>query len=162
MSDCYYDAKGCLVCPEQAAQPGVPARVERQAVVGWNAGANSIAVLDDDLHVVFDQPPGVVGIVIGLKGSRAQQAVPSLVEHGWYFQKVGGLDLVQPIERGRVLGAPIQGRTAETKFEIRRQSGRVTYWMDGARVAVSEALSIGAKLVNCCLYASGDSAASGA
>jgi hypothetical protein len=162
MSDCYYDAAGCLVCPEQPAQSFVPSRIERRAVLGWNAGANSIDVLDGDLHVVFDMPLGVVGTIMGLKGNRKQPTIPSLIEHGWYFQKVGGVDLVRPIERGVAIGSQITGRTSATLFEIRRVNGKVTYLMNGAVVRTSAAPSHGAKVVNCCLYASGAGAPSGA
>lgn len=162
MSDCYYDDAGCLVCPEQAAQTYVPAHVERRAVLGWNAGANSIDVVDGDLHVTTDMPLGLIGTIIGLKGERAKQTIPSLIEHGWYFQKVGSADLVQPIERGVPVSSLITGRTATTLFEIRRVNGRITYWKDGAQVYASTRPSSGPKLVNCCLYASGDSAPSGA
>lgn len=162
MSDCYFDAAGCLVCPEQAEQPYIPARVEQRAVLGWNAGANSIATVDGDLHAVFTQPPGVVGVVIGLKGTRTQQTIPSQIEHGWYFQSSGGLDIVQPMERGQVIGSPITGRTGSTVFEVRRSSGVVTYVMDGEVIHTSVAPSAGAKVVNCCMYASGDTAPGGA
>ena len=162
MSDCYYDATGCLVCPEQPAQAYVPARIEQRAVLGWNAGANSIDVVDGDLHVVTDMPMGVIGTIIGLKGTRAKPTIPSLIEHGWYFQKVGSADLVQPIERGVPVNGVITSRTENTLFEIRRVNGRVTYWKDGVLVYASTVPSSGAKLVNCCLYASGDNAPSGA
>ena len=162
MSDCYYDADRCLVCPEQTAQESVPSRVERRAVLGWNAGANSIAMVDGDLRVVTDMPLGVIGAIVGLKGGRKQPTLPSLIEHGWYFQKVGSADLVQPIERGVPVGSPIAGRTATTLFEVRRVNDRVNYLMDGVTVHASALPSAGAKVVNCCLYASGDGAPSGA
>lgn len=161
MSDCYYDDAGCLVCPEQAAQPFVPSRIERRAVLGWNAGANSIDVVDGDLHVVTDMPLGVVGTIIGLKDGRAKPTIPLLIEHGWYFQAAGGADLAQPIERGVPVGILLTGRTAETLFEVRRVGDKITYWRDGALVYTSERPSAGVKLVNCCLYASGDAAPSG-
>lgn len=162
MSDCYYDGAGCLVCPEQAAQAYVPAHVERRAVLGWNAGANSIDVVDGGLRMTTDMPLGVIGAIVGLKGERTKQTIPSLIEHGWYFQKVGSADLVQAIERGVLVGSSITGRTSTTLFEIRRVNGRITYWKDDVQVYVSAVPSTGAKLVNCCLYASGDNAPSGA
>ena len=161
MSNCYYDSEGCLVCPEQQGSPYVPARIEHQVVFGWNAGANSITMLDGDMRAVLDMPLGVLGVIIGLKGGRKQQTVPALVEHGWYFQRKGGLDLVQPIERGVVIGAPITGRSAVTTFEIRRAGEKVTYHMGGALMHTSETASVGTKVVNACLYASGDGAPSG-
>ena len=162
MSDCYYDADGCLVCPEQDAQPYIPSRIERRPVLAWNAGANSITTRDGGMRVKFTQPLGVIGAIIGFKSGRTHQTVPGLVEHGWYFQNVGGVDLVQPIESGKVLGMPIAGRTADTLFEIRRVDGVVRYVMDGVVVRVSDVNSVGYKVVNCCLFASGDSASGGA
>lgn len=160
MSDtgCYYDTAGCLVCPELPARPAVPAKVIRQAVTGWTAGANSAGVLDNDLHVVFTMPMDVVGVVLGLKTGRVSPTVPSLIEHGWYFQKRAGLNLAQPIERGVVVGAPLTGRAADTEFEIRRSDGHVSYLMGGTVVATSRLFSRGPKLVNTCLYVSGDAA----
>ncbi|MES2347024.1 MAG: hypothetical protein V4641_05570 [Pseudomonadota bacterium] len=162
MSDCYYDESGCVVCPAQNAQPFIPDRTELRAILGWNAGANSITMLDGGLHAVFDMPLGEIGVIIGLKGSRMKPAVPSLIEHGWFFQKVGSVDLVQPIEQGVPIGAPISGRTGTTVFEVRRVKGQITYRMDGTLVYTSSRPSVGAKVVNCCLYASGDSAPGGA
>lgn len=162
MSDCYYDDAGCLVCPEQPAQPFVPSRVEQRAVLGWNAGANSIDVVDGGLHMVTNMPLGVIGVIVGLKDGREKQTVPSLIEHGWYFQRVGGADLVQPIEHGIPVGSLLTGRTAETLFEIRRVGETITYWRAGVLVYTSARPSAGAKLVNCCLYASNDSAPGGA
>jgi hypothetical protein len=158
MRECFYDADGCLVCPEQEAQTYIPSRVEQRAVLGWNAGANSIATVDSDLHAVMDQPLGVVGVIMGLKGVRTQQTIPSQIEHGWYFQRVGGVDVVQPIERGQVLAPLITDRTDSTLFEIRRTSGVVSYLRDGVLVATSAVRSAGAKVLNCCMYASGDTA----
>lgn len=161
MSECYYDAAGCLVCPEQDAQAYVPARIEQQAELGWNAGADSIDALDDDLNTVFDMPMGVVGVVIGLKGGRSNPTVPGLIEHGWYFQKQGGVNVCQPIERGTPIGTPFAGRVEATSFEIRRVGSTVTYLRDGALVATSTTPSHGPKVVNTCLYASSDSVPSG-
>jgi hypothetical protein len=161
MSDCYYDEAGCLVCPEQAAQDYLPPSIENRAVVGWNAGANSLVMLDGDLRAKFDMPLGEIGTIIGLKGDRAKPTNPALIEHGWYFQKGGSTDLVQPIERGVTIGSPITGRTADTVFEIRRIQGLVSYWKDGVKVYTSALPSAGVKVVNCCLYASGDTVPSG-
>lgn len=162
MSECYYDAAGCLICPEQQAQEYIPSRLEQRAVLGWTAGANSIIELDGGLRALFTQPLGVIGIVLGLKGGRQQQTIPSQIAHGWYFQKVSGLNIAQPIERGAVVGTPFVDRADDTVFEIRRAaSGVVTYAVDGLKVWTSITRSVGPRVLNCCLFASGDTASSG-
>ena len=153
---CYFDASNCLVCPEVAAIAAVPARIERMPVVGWNAGANSIQIRDDShLHTVFTMPPGTAGAVVGLKGSRARQTLPVLVEHGWHFQSVGAANMAQVMEGG-VTKTSLVARAADDQFEIRRIHGAVTYWKNGTLVYTSLVPSTGAKLVNACLYVSGD------
>lgn len=158
--DCYVDAQGCVVCPELSAVERVPAQVEQRSVVGWNAGGNSIATVDGNLHAVFSMP-SVTGVVIGLKGSRARQTVPDGVEHGIYFQRAGGIDVFRLIERG----APVTStttRSVDDTFEIRRIKGVITYLRNGTVIHTSELVSKGAKVLNACLYASGDELFGGA
>ncbi|CAM5593312.1 hypothetical protein [Rhodanobacter lindaniclasticus] len=152
--DPYRDANGCIVWPACPAVAYEPARIEQQAVLGWNAGANSITELGGDLHTVFTMP-AVSGVVIGLRSGRTRQTTPDLIEHGLYFNALGGMNLVHVVERG--LGATsIVVRNPADTFEIRRVGGRVTYWRNGALLHASTARSTGAKVVNACLYASGD------
>lgn len=155
MSDCYYDSAGCLICPEQMAVAGIPARVERQAIAGWNAGANSIMTLDNDLHTVFPMPVGLGGVIMGLKGERSRQTTPTLIEHGMYFLSSAAVNFVQAIESGVVRGARVQRLSSDT-FEIRRINGVVTYWKSGVLLYTSTVPSSGAKVVNACLYVSAD------
>jgi hypothetical protein len=154
--DRYYDAAGCLVTPERPGIDPVPAVTERRVVIGWNAGANSMTELDGDLHTVFTLPAGTAGVVLGLRSERQRQTVPELVEHGLYFQSAGINDMVQVIEQGVVKTDPVSRGLADT-FEIRRVLGRVTYWQNDRLLHESSARSTGAKVVNACLYASGDS-----
>lgn len=150
----YIDGDGCIVWPACPAIAHVPAQIVQQAVLGWNAGANSITELTGDLHTVFTMPI-VAGVVIGLRSGRARNTMPELIEHGFYFNSVAGTGLVHVVERGlAATGTIIRG--ASDTFEIRRVGGRVTYRRNGALLYTSAALSTGAKVVNACLYASGD------
>lgn len=158
MSDCYFDGAGCLVCPEEPARAYVPARIDHRAVVGWDAGGNTITVVDGNLHAVLPAgtvPTGLAGAVIGLKSERSRQTVPDLIEHGWFFQSLAGHDMAQVVERGSQKTAPAV-RASTDVFELRRQKGQVTYWKNNTLVYTSMAQSSGVKLLNCCLYASGD------
>jgi hypothetical protein len=99
--------------------------------------------------------PAVAGIVIGLRSGRARNTMPELIEHGLYFNSAAGVHLVHVMERG--LGATgTIGRDLADTFEIRRVGGRVTYWRNGALLYTSTARSTGVKVVNACMYASGD------
>lgn len=150
----YQDADGCTVWPECPAQAYVPGQIVEQAVLGWNAGANSITELDGNLHTVFTMP-AVAGIVIGLRSGRARQTMPELIEHGLYFNSAAGVHLVHVVERG--LGATgTIARALDDEFEIRRVDGTVTYWRNGKLLYRSMVRSTGVKVVNACLYASGD------
>lgn len=151
----YKDASGCTVWPACPPVAYVPARIEQQLVLGWNAGANSIDELDGDLHTVF-MMPAVAGVVIGLRSGRAKQTIPDLIEHGLYFATFAGVRMVHVVERGLGATSNLPCDESDT-FEIRRVAGRVTYWRNGALLYASNARSTGAKVVNACLYASGDS-----
>lgn len=154
-SRCYFDADNCQVCPEQLAVDYVPATLKTEPVVGWNAGANSITMLDGDLHMVLTMPKGIIGALVGLKGSRSRQTLPSLIEHGWYFQSAGGADVVQVVEGG-VPQTSLVTRLDTDSFEIRRRGADVEYLKNGSIVHKSMVPSLGPKIVNSCLYASGD------
>lgn len=140
----------------------MPSYIENTPVMGWNAGANSIDEIDGDLHVVTDMP-SVVGVIVGLKSGRNGQALPALVEHGFYLWKLGQLDVVQVIERGVVKNTPVP-RSLNAQFEIRRTNGRVRYLVSNSiepMDMLSDTVSFGPKIVNACLYATGDAAPSG-
>lgn len=153
--DCYLDTAGCLVCPEEPAQAYVPAYIAHSANIGWNAGANSIAQLAGDLHLVFTVAQHTAGAVIGLKTARSSQTVPDAVRYGFYFQLSGAFDLVQVIERG-LLKTSAVARAAADRFEVRRIGTQVTYWQNDSLVYTSLVPSTGALIANACLYATGD------
>lgn len=159
MSDptaCYLDGQGCQVCPEIAAVPAQPALYQTAPVKGWNAGANSIASLSGDVHVVFDFDPMPVGIVVGFKSATAPipQDNPNLIQHGVYGYLSQGVPTVDVMESGKTRASFVY--TRGQSIEIRRVGEKVTYWINEAQVYASAAPSFGALIVNACLYASGD------
>lgn len=151
----YYDEDGCLVTPECPAVEEVPAHMDLSPIVGWTAGANSNARVDGDASLRFLMPAGVVGAMIGFRHDPGQQTRPSLIEHGFYFQRAGA-DYVQVIELG-VTKTTLRPRHTGDLFEVRRVGGVVTYWQNGSLVYQSAQPSVGRILVNTCLYTSGDS-----
>ena len=155
MADCYYDNSGCLVCPEVDAKPAVPGYYVSRPVVGWSAGANTVKQLDGDVHAVFSLPGGTAGAAIGFKTSRTRQVVPDLVLFGFYFQSVGGADVVQVIESGVMKTSPVLRAGTDT-FEVRRIIGNVEYLITKTLVYTSTLKSVGSIVLNACLYASGD------
>lgn len=156
--DCYLDASGCLVCPEIAPTPAKAAHVVTDLRTGWNAGANSIAQLAGDVHVVlaYDQAPA--GIMVGFKPSRKLNTEPALIDHAFYVYTKAGQPYVEVRERGVKIGAA-QPYVLATTLEIRRVGGQITYWLDGVLLATTKAKSRAALVVNACLYASGDTIA---
>lgn len=162
-TDCYYDSNQCLVCPEITPSPGSPGYVEQQPIIGWNAGANSIDQLDGSMHIVFGMPVNQRGVVVGFKSGRAHPTIVSQIEHGFYFQRSGAFDFVRIIENGLTMGTPMTYVATDT-FEIRRVEGVVYYFHNDRTIPVytSSVPSAGPKVVNACLYASGDSAPGGA
>lgn len=155
----YRDSNGCLITPECAAVAAQPAYVSQAVVTGWNAGANSIQMLDGDVFARFTVPAGVIGVRMGFKGARAQPTLPSLITHGFYFQR-GIHDQFQVTENGAAK-TTFGDRAESDVFEIRRVKGAVTYWRNGVLLYSSAVPSTGPVLVNACLYQSGDGAPGG-
>ncbi len=153
--DCTFNEDDCLDCPEVEAIAYKPGFISVQPIIGWNAGANSADELDGDLHVKFDMVLGTSGAVVGLKQGRANNIVPNLVTHGFYFISAGGHDLVQIIESGVTKTTGV-ARAHDDTFEVRRLSGNVFYLINDVIVYRSASHSSGAVVVNACMYASGD------
>lgn len=152
---CTYDAAGCLVCPEIPAATGHPARMEVDPLLGWNAGANSSDTLDGDLGMSASIDELPIGVMLGLKAGRAGETAPELIEHGLYIYAVGGQAFIEVRERGARQGEAA-AYTLGTTFEVRRQAGAVSYWLDGVHLRDSSRPSHGPVLVNACLYSAGD------
>jgi len=151
---------GCVDCPAIPHVPGIPAHIERTAIVGWNAGANSIVALGGSFHTLFSTEPNPAGIGIGFKGTRVLQTQPELIEHGFLIQStVFGTAYFCVIENG-TRRTPEQQVPSGALFEVRRVGARVSYFVTGSAGLAfsyqSAARSSSAKVVNACLYLSGD------
>lgn len=158
MINCYTDAHGCVVCPAIPAVPPIPPREFNDTNLGWNAGANSDAMLDGSLHVTVDMPQPVVGAIIGLKSHRDGVGVPAQIDHGFYFFRESSVDCYRIVERGNSAIIATQTRAGglgET-FEIRRSGETVYYLVDGVLLHTSTLRSTGAAIASSCLYASTD------
>lgn len=149
-----YKSGDCYIYPDCPAVAAVAPHNEVRNELGWNAGANSIDALSTDFHTVFTMPR-VTGTIIGLRSERAHQATPDFIEHGLYFRALLDTDLVSIMERGAELTLPIT-RGIDDTFEIRRVGTRVTYWRNRELMCASTEVSNGTKVVNMCLFASGD------
>lgn len=145
----------CIDCPDIAAVPGVPEHIERSPVAAWDAGANSIDVLDGDVRVVFDTGAQTGGIVLGLKASRERPWAPELIEHGLFLRSQAGHAFVSVVELGVQKGSTVP-READDEFEIRRIAGRVTYLRNGSVLYRSDTPSNGPVMVTTAAYLSGD------
>lgn len=145
----------CTECP---AIEAIPPTVTEHPVIGWNAGANSIDLLDGDVHTVFDIPTPCAGIVLGFKQSRAFQTRPELIQHGFWFTPIGGRLFGYVTEMG-ARKTPAVARNHTDTFEIRRRGGVVSYFVNDVLLYTSLARSTGPVLVNACLYATGDAIA---
>ena len=141
----------CTECPEIAP---VPPSVTEHPVLGWNAGANSIAELDGDLHVVF-YPGTSTGIVLGFKRDRAFQTEPQGVEWGFWIAMAGVTRLAYVTELG-VRKTNAVAVSPDDKYEIARRNGVVSYYRNNRHVYTSRRASYGPLIVNCCMYATGD------
>lgn len=147
--NCVINGDGCVVCPYIPSH----AAVSSYTVIdtGWDAGANSVDKFDGDIHTVFQVPASVAGVVLGFRSTRENQGDFSLNEHGFYFfSGIGGV-----MEGGEILEGPFSFGSGDT-FEIRRYKNHVTYWRNDELVYRSVQNSYGPKIVNACLYASGD------
>lgn len=133
----------------------MPAYVMQSPVIGWNAGANSVAVRSGDMHV-FNFTVRLSGaVVVGFKERRTNQLTPELIEHGLLFQLVGGLRYVRVVEFGVTKTEFVLFDESEV-FEIRRRNSVVSYFKNHRLFYSSDRLSNGTRLVNACLYVSGD------
>lgn len=151
----YLDDNGCTVWPYCPPVAHVPAYIESVPNNGWNAGANSIIELGGNFHTVFPMPAAEGGVIIGLRTGRPNPAMTARIEHGMFFQSAGVANLVQVIEGNVTKTEPVTYEPTD-QFEIRRVGNRVTYWQGGVILYTSQTPSFGAKVVNACLYASGD------
>jgi hypothetical protein len=158
MINCYTDAHGCVVCPAIPAVPAIPPREVNDTNLGWNAGANSDAMLDGSLHVTVAMPQPVVGAIVGLKSHRDGVGVPAQIDHGFYFFREASVDCYRIVERGdsSILSTQTRAGGFGETFEIRRSGETVYYLVDGVLLHTSRLRSTGAAVASSCLYASTD------
>lgn len=155
MRDCYGTPDGCIVCPQLPAVPYAPDSAVTDPRLGWNAGANSIAMVAGDLHVTDTVAVPPAGLVIGLKAVRNNQTDPADVLHGLFFYRNGGQPRVEVREQGARIGIA-HNYAAGAAWEIRRVGAWITYLVAGVVLAKTPAKTLGPMLVNACLYAAQD------
>ncbi len=155
ITPCFTDANGCLVCPAVAPIPAVPEVVTSSASPAWNCGANSVAMLDGDIHSVFSVDSMPTGIAIGLKYSRISPVAPPRIDYGFRLYAVGGATVIEVWE-GVLQRLSATPYTLGTALEIRRVGGKVIYLIGGQVGYKSSLPSLGPMIVNACLYSAGD------
>lgn len=154
-TDCYLDRNGCVVCPQVAAAPAVPPRVTTSANFGWNAGANSVAVLDDDVHMVESFSAAPVDVFLGFKYTRDGQTAPYGLAYAFRLYALG-VNCIFEIWEGPLQCVGPSPYTLGQPLEIIRLGGQVLYNVNGAQVYASSKRSSGPLLVNACLFSAGD------
>lgn len=143
----------CTTYPEQQYVPAVsgrPARVETSVLLGWNAGANSVASHDGDCVCSFDMDHPT-GAMCGFTADLEDVSLPARLTHALYFH--GGK--FQVVESGKAK-TPDTNYARGDQFKIQRASGEVTYLHGSRRVYTSRVASVGAIHVGAALYASSD------
>lgn len=146
-----------IAVPAVPFVPGTPAVVNVDDRAGWNAGAQSIGVLNGDVHCVF-QPAVAVAGAIGFLRDAANPVPVASVSHGFYFDNdpATGDKRFSIIENGVRKSAPDSYTTA-TDFELRRVgAGVVTYKYNGATIYTSIIPLFGATAIGTTLFRAGD------
>lgn len=112
-------------------------------------------MLDSDIHTVFSVDTIPTGIAIGFKYERLFQMAPSRIDYGFRLYAVGVTTVIEVWEgtQQRMSAAPY---TLGTALEIRRVGGKVIYLVGNQVVYKSSLPSLGAMVVNACLYSAGD------
>lgn len=134
--------------------PSVPSRWEVSPIVGWDAGANSVQVIEGDCEVVWTMM-AVAGVHVGLTGDR--ESVPDIerIEHGFMFHLRGGVPHFRVVEGGQARSGDLQYEPGD-EFVIRRAGGTASYLHNGDVVRSTLARFDGPASVASALYASGD------
>lgn len=148
----------CVECP--AIAPRDPS-VEEHPLLGWNAGADSINVLDGNVHTQFDIPVHAMGVVVGFKRDHRGVHRPELIDHALWFTSVAGSSIVYVAERGVRVSAP-RSYGVDHRFAIERRGGVVRYLALAPGAAswqllhATESAITGPIGVSMCAYATGD------
>jgi len=155
MSHCVIDSDGCIVCAGVPATTGSPASTSLFPNLGWNAGADSVDSLDDNLHVIFTMAL-VAGAVVGFKPDSSGSPDPSQIKYGLQFQTIAGIGFVNIVESGVPQGGRSFEYAAGDTFEIRRYNGVVSYLHGDSVLGTSSVRSGTPLIVSASLYAAGD------
>lgn len=153
--DCTIDNAGCIVCPALPAVTAVPARVVSSPNYGWNAGANSVSLLDGNVSVTDTIDLAPVDIFVGLKSTREVVGAPMLLGYALRFYSAGTSVLYEVWEAGKKVRNAV-AYTLGTSWEIRRVNGVVSYYVNSVLLHESTVPSRGPVLVSSCLYAATD------
>lgn len=132
------------VCRQEDVEVHYPAVAEQQAVaarpayvdyhLGWNAGARSIHSVSGDARATFQARASIVGAVCGLAGHEDPVSYNgTAILFGFYLTH----GIAKVIESGEFKSASF-AYTGGTVFSIERDSGQVTYWIDGVLRYTSE------------------------
>ena len=142
--------------PGRAAVAEVPAVYSTDDVAGWNAGGNSLEVIDTDARTVF-QIELRTAIAVGFAHpSRGYDTSLATLQHALYFDMAGtGRYVVRVIERGAIK-AVLGQHLPEQEYKIERVDGIVTYYIDDVAQYTSLSMSTGEIVVGSALYRAGD------
>lgn len=148
----------CLSCTGQPYVPSVPGYVATNAVTGWDTGANSVTVLANDLEWSHSIPEDVTGGITGLRQYDDRESrSPANITHGWWFARVGGALLAQPIESGRRIGVEPIGVSGGAQLKVRRVRGVITYLIGSEPYGPDSPIpSAGPVVAGAVLFSSGD------
>lgn len=109
--------------PGKASHPGYPARVDKAASNGWNAGARSITKLEPQQYIELQVRPNPIAILVGLSGVVKNYSYSAL-KHAVVFRTEG--------VKGVSGGLDDDGlHPASTLLRIERSLGAVRYLANG-------------------------------
>lgn len=141
--------------PGAPAVRGTPTERKNDLKVGWNAGANSIIELGNNLATTYTIDIGQAGAV-GFVAGRNDVGDHTTLSHAFYYDLgKDGKPRASVTEKGiRVSG--YRERAATDTYKITRIDGIVTYLVNGQTFYTSTKMSFGALRVGTSLYAAMD------
>jgi hypothetical protein len=138
----------------QPAVPAVPARWETRPNIGWDAGANSVQVIEGDCELAWTMEM-VVGAYVGLTEEREAVPDPERIAHGFMFHQRAGVPYFRVVEYGEARSNDVRYYPGD-EFVVRRARDTVSYLHAGDVIHSSTAHFDGPASAACSLYASGD------
>lgn len=138
----------CLEAIE--AVPDVPASVDYTPILGWDAGARSVAIVDGDLYARFRLPAKAVGVVCGLSAAGGRPNFASTT-HAVYAHGA----TIDIVETGKTVATAAVSAATTPLITITRRNGDVVYQV-GTWVYRSAVPSSGARVLEASLYSTGD------